>query len=267
MDLRYWAGATRALTRHLRSDPSFVKELARAGLLADAKPKAPTMAFLDAYPEAEGCEVSMGRVAFRRSNLDPLEQYILAALCTVRKPRRIFEIGTYDGATTLVLARNAPEAEIFTLDLPPVAATAARIPEEIANAQEGAGKRFAGASEADRITQLFGDSGTFDFSPWHGAVDLVLVDAGHDYDSVAADTASAVRMVSERGIIVWDDYDGGWPGVVQAVDEAGRSVMHVAGTGFALYDGSREVGAHQESVGSGERTIEQHGATGRRRER
>ncbi len=32
-----------------------------------------------------------------------------------------------------------------------------------------------------KIEQMFGDSATFDFSPHHDSVELVFVDAAHDY--------------------------------------------------------------------------------------
>jgi predicted O-methyltransferase YrrM len=40
----------------------------------------------------------------------------LCMLCRLAKPKRIFEIGTLHGSSALQMA-NAPEAEVFTLDL------------------------------------------------------------------------------------------------------------------------------------------------------
>jgi len=36
-----------------------------------------------------------------------------------REPEILLEIGTYNGATTRLMALNAPRAKIHTLDLPP----------------------------------------------------------------------------------------------------------------------------------------------------
>jgi predicted O-methyltransferase YrrM len=249
MDPRYWARAARALARHATT-PNFGRELLTAGLREDARPKAPTRSFLEAFPDAEGREVRMGTVAFRASNLDPLEQYVVAVLCKLRRPQRIFEIGTYDGATTLLLARNAPTAEVFTLDLPPDHASVAAVTSEVANAREGAGRRFTDSPEAEQITQLYGDSRTFDFSPWHRDIDLILVDGGHDYDCARADTANALRMVRVGGLVIWDDYLPGWPGVVSAVDDCGRPVTHLAATGLAVYDARATQGQEQPQLPS-----------------
>ena len=240
-DYVYWGRAAASLLRHVRT-AGFARNLLTAGLTADAAPKAATIDFLAAYPEAEGLPVSMDDVEFRRSNMDPLEQYILAALVTINSPRRIFEIGTYDGATTLMLARAAPRAEVFTLDLQPESADAADVFEEATNAAaSGVGSRFAGREEAARITRLFGDSLTFDYTPWRGSIDLVLVDAGHSYENARADTMTALSLLSPGGIVVWDDYMPGWPGVVRAVDELPQraQIRRPEGTALAILDRTR----------------------------
>ena len=57
----------------------------------------------------------------RERGMLPLGEILtLAAICECVRPRRIFEIGTYKGASTLLMAIHTPDdAEIFTLDLPP----------------------------------------------------------------------------------------------------------------------------------------------------
>ena len=50
------------------------------------------------------------------------------------------------------------------------------------------------------------------------SVDMVFIDAAHDYMSVKADIAA--WLPKARKLICGHDYDQGWPGVVQAVNEA-----------------------------------------------
>ena len=50
---------------------------------------------------------------------------------------------------------------------------------------------------------------------------LIFIDAGHDYESVKADIAGAKSIASKDTIICGHDYCEKWPGVMQAVDEAG----------------------------------------------
>src|SRR5206468_2241747 len=57
-----------------------------------------------------------------------LELLVISRVVAERKPARVFELGTFDGRTTLALADNAPEhAIVYTLDLPSGAPTAFKL--------------------------------------------------------------------------------------------------------------------------------------------
>jgi predicted O-methyltransferase YrrM len=152
---------------------------------------------------------------------------ILSALARVCPDRTaLFEIGTFDGRTTLNLAMNAPAGcQIFTLDLPPDQATKFAIAEGERHMVEkpAPGARYGqyrGAHPAaiGRIRQLLGDSATFDYSPYRDACSLVFVDGSHAYDYAMSDTRAAMGMVRAGGVIVWHDY-GIWAGVTTALEE------------------------------------------------
>jgi len=211
------------------------RTMAAAGLAAERARLVPSRYVWQQYPEVASFTVPMGDVRFDPSNMDPNELYCLSLLCLLRRPRRIFEFGTFDGSTTLRLARLLPEVEIVTVDL---LDDIAEINTRGAGLRSGC--RFHGTSEQERITQVYGDSRELDVSPWAGSCDLVIVDAGHGYDYVSADTRSAVALVSERGVVVWDDYTPLWPDVVRAVDEASAAgdakPIHLRGTELAVWD-------------------------------
>ena len=212
-------------------------------------PVHPVVEFLDAYPEAAGVTVPMGDVTYKVWNMDPMERFCVAAIAQLLRPERIFEFGTFDGATTLLLARSAPEAEVITLDLPPEtyappeAFGYPRSPGDRASPHDEVGHEFRGTPEAARITQLLGDSRTFDLTEFVGRVGLVIVDAGHGYEEASADTENALRLAGSSGVVIWDDYIPMWPGVMQAVNETaarhGFSVFRLRGTGFAIRDPNR----------------------------
>jgi predicted O-methyltransferase YrrM len=243
VDLRYWGRAVKSLARHAR-DKEFMAALLTSGLRADTRPQATPKFILRAFPELRGRTVSMGDVRYTRWNMDPMEQYFLAALAAHRQPRTIFEIGTFDGSTTLLLARAAPDAQVFTLDLPPdsPAVTESGTTERLADMGSW-GARFHDHPEAGRITQLLGDSRQYDFSPYYGRVDLVVVDGGHSADCVIPDTENALRMLAPGGVVVWDDYEEGWPGVFQSVDAVARrrglTLVRLDKTGIAVYDATK----------------------------
>jgi hypothetical protein len=60
--------------------------------------------------------------------------------------------------------------------------------------------------EQSRITQLYGDSDTFDYSPYCNCMDLIFVDASHSYSYMKSDSENAFKIPSRNGTIVWDDY-------------------------------------------------------------
>jgi hypothetical protein len=167
---------------------------------------------------------------------------VVAALGKLLDSKTIFEFGTYRGDTTWLLAHNLPNARVYTLDLPgPEAVSGARL--ELTDADEyfhrwDRGARFRGRLEANRISQLFGDSATFDFSPYAGAIDLVYVDASHSYSYVRSDTEAALGMLSVRGTIIWDDYTH-YPGIWKYLNELAptleRPIFHILGTRLAVY--------------------------------
>lgn len=174
----------------------------------------------------------------------PVSRYctlVLAVLSQALDCRTIFEIGTYRGETAWLLAHNSPSAHVFTLDLPGLDA-AQRVKLELTDPEYFThwerGRRFGATPEASRITQLYGDSATFDFSPYYGRMDLVYVDASHSYSYVRSDTEAALKMITPRGTIVWDDYTY-YPGIYAYLNQLApqllEPIVHVRGTRLAIY--------------------------------
>lgn len=176
-------------------------------------------------------------------NVSLEELLVLCRLVAARRPQRLFEIGTFDGRTTLNLAANAPaDAVVHTLDLPPAHATAHPLaPGEARYVDKPAsGARFAGTDVAGRIVQQYGDSATFDFSAYRA--EFVFVDGSHAYDYVLGDSRRALALLDGGpGTVVWHDY-GEWDGVTRALDDlragdpAFAGLQHVAGTTLAVLE-------------------------------
>lgn len=160
------------------------------------------------------------------------------------RPHKIFEIGTYRGRTALNFALNSPDdCIIYTLDIPPEMRTAAQHRTNPADAaiiqKSDTGSAFRGRPEAARIHQLFGDSRTFDFSPYEGKIDLVFVDGAHDYQTVLSDTRNALNMAVPGGFIVWHDFAnyGDYNDVTRAVLDLlpARDIIQIDDTQLAVY--------------------------------
>jgi hypothetical protein len=185
----------------------------------------------------------------RNGNVSLQELAVLSGLAAGVRSGTIIEIGTFDGRTTLNMALNSGDGvSIFTLDLPSDMATAMDVDEgETAFINKPAsGTRFTGepgasSPQCKKITQLLGDSATFDWSPYHEKAALIFVDGSHAYEYAKADSESSLKMLAKSGTIIWHDY-GVWEGVTQALEElqanSDISLHHVRGTSLVVHQDS-----------------------------
>lgn len=172
----------------------------------------------------------------------------LIAICRMvrsAQPKMLFEFGTFDGRTTINMAVNAaPGAKVYTLDLPrsgiPTSASGIHAHEIVYADKPTSGERYRGTDAESSIVQYYGDSGTFDFSPFYGSIDFVFIDASHTFEYVVNDSMQALRMLSPSGgTIVWHDY-GRWDGVTAALNQLRRkqcefsSARAIEGTTLAV---------------------------------
>jgi predicted O-methyltransferase YrrM len=178
----------------------------------------------------------------------------LCKICLIVKwlqPSRILELGTYNGMTTLQMALNAPVGcTTYTLDLPPE--KAARI--QLSKLDELVSKHFRSRFNTEvggyfklrkdvNVVQLWGDTSSFDYSVLGGQVDLIFVDAGHDYENAKKDTDTAFKLLSPRGVILWHNYaDVCCPDVTKCLAEYARkrNIRHLRNTLLAVYSASAQ---------------------------
>jgi predicted O-methyltransferase YrrM len=181
------------------------------------------------------------------ANVRVSELGILAALAAdCADGTDLFEIGTFDGRTTLNLALGSPpRCIVHTLDLPPGVETKFPLAEGerhmVEKPRPGARyekHRATYPAAVDKIRQWLGDSATFDYSPYRGSCSLVFVDGSHDYDYVMSDSRAAMDMARRGGIVLWHDY-GIWEDVTRALEELaqreGHALRHIAGTSLAYW--------------------------------
>jgi SAM-dependent methyltransferase len=174
----------------------------------------PVATFPELFPGKQAGPISIPPESLDRQifhiRLD--EEVLIGLTVQALGARRIFEIGTFEGGTTRFLADKAGEgAEVFTLDLPEA---------EFAWSWTQTGRKFRGSAVGPRIKQLFGNSLEFDFSPYERSIDLVFVDAAHDYPHGFADSRTALRLVRPGGVVLWHDFNSHFPGLVHAIIEA-----------------------------------------------
>lgn len=132
----------------------------------------------------------------------------MALITRALKPRKIFEIGTFRGRTALNFALNScEECVIYTLDLPAgeMGDTLAAADNRLTHMREPDAD-YRDSDVSHKIQQLYGDSATYDFSPYADNIDIVFVDGGHTYDLVVNDTKVALSMCRSGGMILWHDF-------------------------------------------------------------
>ncbi len=142
---------------------------------------------------------------------DAREVLTLAVTTRLLRPRRVFEIGTYNGRTTATFILNSPpEAEVFTLDLPPdVIRLEGYLSTDIDLVKDRHPEGFlTRAGLAGRYQQIYCDSMQFDPEPFRDTVELGFIDGAHAEEFVRNDTAKMAIMMSGRGYVFWHDYGG-----------------------------------------------------------
>jgi hypothetical protein len=142
---------------------------------------------------------------------DPREILTLAAVTKSLQPKRVFEIGTYNGRTTAIFILNSsPDCEIFTLDLPPsVNPSRGYLSTDIELVKDRSPEGFLkNAGLANRYRQIYCDSMQFDPEPFHDSVELGFIDGAHAEEFVRNDTLKMAVMMSSRGYVFWHDYGG-----------------------------------------------------------
>lgn len=145
---------------------------------------------------------SVESLSFLEGGSSVTDYLLLAALSKKMKNPTCFEIGTWRGESTVNLARFAKH--VYTLNLSPL---------EIK--QQGADDAYADmqgilCKDVPNITQLWGNSFTFDFKGYKNSCDVVFIDGDHHYESVVNDTKIAFDLLrNDQSVIVWHDYGNG----------------------------------------------------------
>ncbi len=203
-------------------------------------------AIFDLVPEAVSQRIAQVKIPYR-TECWLLETFLLIAAMRIVNAKRIFEFGTFRGASTLNMAMNAPDGDIFTFD---IAETEAPSPEQneydseiMRQHRRARVMQFEEAQHCARIHRLEGNSLTFDCSPYHRSMDLVFVDGGHDYRTLSADSASAFRMVPvHAGCVVWHDYGNPeYPEVQRYLDKINLPVFHVEESRMCFWFGDHDL--------------------------
>lgn len=130
----------------------------------------------------------------------------LVTVCVHARPKTIFEIGTYKGASAELFLRALPQAKVISIAYPLDPEKGREFNNSDLRAED-IGSLVSPANRS-RYTQLLGDSHKIDpdaFVRDHGQVDLVFIDGDHSREGVRLDTELALRILAPGGAIAWHD--------------------------------------------------------------
>lgn len=187
-----------------------------------------------------------------------IEAAVLVALIRMLEPSCIVEFGTFRGYSTALMVRNASlTCRVVSLDLGNLGTAANGAPvytaaelrsddrkndDYLRHVQSAEGTFYLSGltpQESQRVTLLHGDSRAFDVTAHQldAAVDMVFIDGGHDFATIASDTAKALQMASTSSVIVWHDFNSSIHGDVTAFVSgiaADYQILHVQNTMLAI---------------------------------
>jgi predicted O-methyltransferase YrrM len=170
--------------------------------------------------------------------------YDIGAIVKALEPQAILEFGTFVGVSTLTMALNSPEnCRILTIDLPndygleDLATLAAGERRMVQDSVNRIGSAYREHPLAGKITELRANSLTIDVAQHIRDVDFCLIDGGHSYEIVRADTINACRVLTPTGVILWDDFRWKLPGVAKYLQELQTQyrLYRIAGTNHVVY--------------------------------
>jgi len=136
--------------------------------------------------------------AFLDGSSLPTDLALLKSLAAGIQDCRYFEIGTWRGESVANVAAVAKECT--TLNLSPEQITALGLPPAYADLHGYFSK------ELPNVTQLYGDTATFDFAALNQQYDLIFIDGDHHYNMVKSDTENVFKnLLHQNSVVVWHD--------------------------------------------------------------
>jgi len=192
---------------------------------------------MDQIMDSPSSEV--GPMTFLDGGSLPTDMLLLAGLADKIKDCRYFEIGTWRGESVTTVASRAMTCHTLCLTDQEM--------RKLGMHERTIASHQLFSKDLKNVTQLRGDSRTFDYQGLGQKFDLVFIDGDHHYDFIRSDTEKVFRhLIHEKSIVVWHDY-GFHPdqvrfevmaAILEGVGpERASQVYHVAHTKSAIFTG------------------------------
>lgn len=128
---------------------------------------------------------------------------VIGSSCCNGDPKILLEIGTALGRTTALMAGNAPDGVVYTVNIPPEEITVGGVHVTGAIPLDEIGRHYREAS-CTNVRQIYAN--TRDWEPDFGPIDVVFIDGCHDADFVYNDTRKVLRRCRPGSLVMWHDF-------------------------------------------------------------
>lgn len=135
---------------------------------------------------------------------------------------QLVELGSYQGRSSVVIAAVLPvDSFLYCVDHFKGSPEHHKGNLDLTNLLESFKKNIDefGVKEKIRVLAMSTTEAAEKFEP--ESVNLILVDAAHDYDSVKLDLLKWYPKLKPGGFLFCDDYQTEWPGVIRAIKAVG----------------------------------------------
>ena len=128
---------------------------------------------------------------------------VIGGACCNVAASAILEIGTAYGQMTTLMAQNAPEATIHTINIPPEEISQGGKLVTFAPGLDEIGRYYRQRSVTN-IRQIYANTATWE--PDFGPIDIAFIDGSHDSEFVYNDTRTVLSKCRPGTIILWHDF-------------------------------------------------------------
>lgn len=129
---------------------------------------------------------------------------VVGGACCNGDPKTLVEIGTSHGYTTALMAENAVNGTVYTVNIPPEEIAEGGINVTGAPSYEEIGS-FCRAKGLGNICQIFANTARWE--PDFGPIDVAFIDGCHDADFVYGDTVKILQRCRPGAIVMWHDFN------------------------------------------------------------
>ena len=165
---------------------------------------------IDVFRKVKKVVVVNPQQKIQNMSIDLYESLVLNLFAqTLNYGSKIIEIGTFEGNTTINLAKNTKASQVYTVDLPDSKIQFA-LP---VNHNEDNDRKLITFSTkrinkdvSDSIFMIKQDSATINFKKQFGEVDLCFIDGNHSAAYIKSDTLGCYSILKKGGLIIWHDY-------------------------------------------------------------